>query len=222
MSESHARAYLDPGTPEEQSRRMFMAEATVVLSGIIGLIIGIPLIDSSIPGKKINELSGEAWSPLDQADWTKLTTSETPLKISFTRKDVDGYFLPQASEDYVWGVKMSPAQWDKMRKDRTDLFPPDAGKAEQVPYENSIYVAGYVIFSSICPHLGCRFAWDDGKSVFFCPCHNSTYTRDGEKIAGPAPRGLDPLPLRAMSGKAEIEWIRYKSSTPDRVLVSYS
>lgn len=222
MSEAHAQAYLDPGTPEEQSRRAFMANATIVLSGVIGLIIGIPLIDYSIPGKKINELSGKAWSPVDESDWRKLATSETPLKVSFTRKTTDGYFLPEATEDYVWGVKMSPAQWDKMKKDRTDLFPPDASKAEQVVYPDEVYVAGFVIFSSICPHLGCRFAWDTTKNIFFCPCHNSTYTRDGLKIAGPAPRGLDPLPLKDESGKAEITWIRYTSSTPDRIIVSYS
>jgi nitrite reductase/ring-hydroxylating ferredoxin subunit len=197
-----------------------MANATIVMSGVIGLIIGIPLIDYSIPGKRINELSGKVWSPVDQADWTKLTTSQIPLKISFTRKTADGYFLPEATEDYVWGVKMSPAQWAKMKRDRTDLFTTD--KAEQVTYPDEIYVAGYVIFSSICPHLGCRFAWDTSRNVFFCPCHNSTYTRDGLKIAGPAPRGLDPLPLREVNGKAEITWIRYKSSTPDRIIVSYS
>jgi Rieske Fe-S protein len=91
-----------------------------------------------------------------------------------------------------------------------------------VPYDNEIYVAGLVIFSSVCPHLGCRFAWDTGKNKFFCPCHNSEFTRDGNHVAGPAPRGLDPLPLREQSGKAEITWIRYKSSTPDRIVVSYA
>ena len=222
MSQAHAEAYLDPGTPEEQSRRAFMANATIVLSGVIGLIIGIPLLDYSIPGKKINELSGEAWSPVDEADWQKLATSDIPLKINFTRKTQDGYFLPEAAPDYVWGVKMNAAQWAKMKTDRTDLFPPDADKAEQVTYSNEIYTAGYVIFSSICPHLGCRFAWDTTKNMFFCPCHNSEYTRDGKVIGGPAPRGLDPLPLKDMSGKAEITWIRYKSSTPDRIIVSYS
>ncbi len=221
MSQSHAEAYLDPGTPEEQSRRAFMANATVVLSGVIGLVIAVPLIDYSIPGKKINELSGKMWSPVDEADWKKLAGSDTPLKVSFTRKTTDGYFLPTATEDYVWGVKMSPAQWDKMKKDRTDLFPPDADKAEQVTYPEEIYVAGFVIFSSICPHLGCRFAWDSSKNIFFCPCHNSEYTRDGKVIGGPAPRGLDPLPLKDVNGKAEITWIRYKSSTPDRIIVSY-
>ena len=222
MSQAHAEAYLDPGTPEEQSRRAFMANATIVLGTVIGLVIGVPLLAYSVPGKKINELSAEAWSPVDANDWTKLTTSAAPLKVSFTRKTTDGYFAPEGASDYVWGVKMNQTQFDKMKAERTDLFPPDASKSEQVPYASQIYTAGYVIFSSICPHLGCRFAWDDSKSIFFCPCHNSTYDRTGERTGGPAPRGLDPLPLREQSGKAEITWIRYKSSTPDRVIVSYS
>ena len=31
---------------------------------------------------------------------------------------------------------------------------------------------------------------------------------------GPAPRGLDPLPLREQNGKAEVTWIDYQSNTP--------
>jgi len=218
-SESQASAYLDPGTPEEQSRRQFMANATIILAGIVTLIIGVPLIDYSIPGKEIDELAGETWSPLDQSDWQKLTRSEIPLRVSFARKQTDGYFLPHAVEDYVWGVKMSEAQWETMKRNRPHLF--EAHSATTVPYVNRIYVAGFVIFSPICPHLGCRFAWNANMNRFLCPCHGSVYTRDGEHVAGPAPRGLDPLPLREREGKAEITWIRYKSSTPDRVVVSY-
>ena len=147
MSQVHAEAYLDPGTPEEQSRRAFMANATIVLGTVIGLVIGVPLLAYSVPGKKINELSAEAWSPVDAADWTKLTTSDAPLKVSFTRKTTDGYFAPEGASDYVWGVKMSQAQFDKMKAERTDLFPPDASKSEQVPYVSQIYTAGYVIFT---------------------------------------------------------------------------
>ena len=196
-----------------------MANATIVLSGVIGLVLGIPLVDYSIPGSAINNLSGRQWSPLSASDWKNLTTSDVPLKVSFTQKTTDGYFLPEATEDYVWGVKMSSAQWVKMKQDRKDLFGSD--RAAHVTYEEDIWIAGYVLFSSVCPHLGCRFAWDTTKTRFFCPCHNSEFTRDGEHVAGPAPRGLDPLPLREENGKAEVTWIRYKSSTPDRIVVSY-
>lgn len=198
-----------------------MANATVVLGTAIGLVLGIPLIAYSFPGKAIDDLSTEAWSPLKDEDWKKLASSDLPLKISFTERIKDGYFAPFAADDYVWGVKMSDAQWQQMQQDRTDLFGP-ADPNSHVKYDKEIYVGGYVIFSSVCPHLGCRFAWDTGKNRFFCPCHNSEFTRDGEKVAGPAPRGLDPLPLREQNGKAEITWIRYKSSIPDRIIVSYA
>ena len=59
---------------------------------------------------------------------------------------------------------------------------------------------GFVIFSPICPHLGCYYNWSDAQNKFMCPCHGSQYTFDGTHIAGPAPRGLDPLPLREQSG----------------------
>jgi hypothetical protein len=123
VSEVHAKAYLDPGTPEEQSRRAFMANATVVLGGVIGLIIGVPLLISSVPGNAINSLSGEQWSDLSEDDLKKL--AEVPAKVTFTRKSTDGYFAPEGAEDYVWGVKMTPAQYDEMKKDRQDLFGTD-------------------------------------------------------------------------------------------------
>jgi Rieske Fe-S protein len=79
-----------------------------------------------------------------------------------------------------------------------------------------------VIFSPICPHLGCRYNYDANANKFACPCHGSQFDNQGKHIAGPAARGLDPLPLRAQSGKAEIEWIRYQPTIPDRIVVSYS
>jgi cytochrome b6-f complex iron-sulfur subunit len=53
-----------------------------------------------------------------------------------------------------------------------------------------------------CPHLGCSvpynpsFEFNGVKGWFRCPCHNSTYTKDGGIIEfGPAPRPLDVFPL---------------------------
>jgi Rieske Fe-S protein len=81
---------------------------------------------------------------------------------------------------------------------------------------------GFVIFSPICPHLGCRYAWSDALNKFACPCHGSQYTNYGEHTAGPAQRGLDPLPLRDQSGAAQITWIQYEQNVPDHVVLSYS
>ena len=49
-----------------------------------------------------------------------------------------------------------------------------------------------------CPHLGCTVPWRKdfsflGRTGWFrCPCHGSTYTKEGGiLVAGPAPRPLD-------------------------------
>jgi menaquinol-cytochrome c reductase iron-sulfur subunit len=46
-------------------------------------------------------------------------------------------------------------------------------------------------YSPQCTHLGCAYHWDQGKSEFICPCHNSVFSVDGKVLDGPAPRPLD-------------------------------
>lgn len=47
-----------------------------------------------------------------------------------------------------------------------------------------------------CPHLGCRVPFCETSKRFECPCHGSVYNIKGERLEGPAPRGLDRFPLR--------------------------
>jgi cytochrome b6-f complex iron-sulfur subunit len=53
-----------------------------------------------------------------------------------------------------------------------------------------------------CPHLGCTvpynpsFDFQGRRGWFRCPCHNSTYTREGGVLVfGPAPRPMDVFPI---------------------------
>jgi menaquinol-cytochrome c reductase iron-sulfur subunit len=46
-------------------------------------------------------------------------------------------------------------------------------------------------FGPQCTHLGCAYHWEESKSEFICPCHNSIFAVDGRVISGPAPRPLD-------------------------------
>jgi cytochrome b6-f complex iron-sulfur subunit len=46
-----------------------------------------------------------------------------------------------------------------------------------------------------CPHLGCTVPWDEPSGEFHCPCHGSVYDRFGVRIAGPAPRPMDLMPM---------------------------
>jgi cytochrome b6-f complex iron-sulfur subunit len=50
---------------------------------------------------------------------------------------------------------------------------------------------GFFSLSAICTHLGCLTTWKQEEGQIACPCHGSRFTREGQKIAGPAPQ---PLP----------------------------
>jgi cytochrome b6-f complex iron-sulfur subunit len=54
---------------------------------------------------------------------------------------------------------------------------------------------GFYALSAVCTHLGCLSTWKADAGVIACPCHGSTFRRDGTTIAGPAPA---PLPWLRM------------------------
>jgi len=215
-----AQAYKDDGTPEEQSRRTFLANATLAVGGVIGLVLTVPLVVSLVPESLIapDKGAGGTWADLPKEQFDKIDAKPgTPIQVSFNFQYADGYFPPSSDDQSVWGLKLSPEQAANFKAKRPDLFGSPAG---EVKYP--AIVMNYVLFSPICPHLGCRFAWNDAATRFICPCHGSQFGTEGDKLAGPAPRGLDPLPLREKDGKAQVTWIQYKSGQPDRVIVAYS
>ena len=48
-----------------------------------------------------------------------------------------------------------------------------------------------VAYAPQCTHLGCAYHWDQRRTHFVCPCHNSVFSLDGKVQEGPAPRPLD-------------------------------
>jgi cytochrome b6-f complex iron-sulfur subunit len=61
---------------------------------------------------------------------------------------------------------------------------------------------GVIALWTKCPHLGCTVPWNgsfnfSGRTGWFrCPCHNSTYTKEGGVLVfGPAPRPMDVFPI---------------------------
>ena len=219
MAVHEAQSYKEPGSPQEQSRRTFLANATLGVGGIIGLVLTVPLVTSLIPASLLDPKAsaGGVWADLPADQFKKITDDGTPIKITFDFKYGDGYLPPANDEQFVWGVKFSPEQEAKFKAQEATYF---AG-LDKVGYP--IITAGYAMFSSICPHLGCRFNWVGDQKKFVCPCHGSQFSSpEGTKVGGPAPRGLDPLPFRQQNGAAQVTWIQYKSGTPDRVVIAYS
>ncbi len=61
---------------------------------------------------------------------------------------------------------------------------------------------GLVALYQKCPHLGCTVPWRGdfefaGKKGWFrCPCHASTFTREGGVlVSGPSPRSMDTMAI---------------------------
>jgi Rieske Fe-S protein len=206
--------YDAPQSEDEITRRRFMANATLTIGGLVGLTLAVPIVGSLLPPKSS---AAGSWSPLSaqELDLLQKATSK-PVKLTFLLKFVDGYLPEQSVPEYCWGIRVDNNE--KFMAARPDIFSGPSGKAD-VPFD--VVNMGFVIFSPICPHLGCYYSWNEAQNRFMCPCHGSQYTFDGTHIAGPAPRGLDPLQLREQSGAAEVMWIVYQSNTPARIVVSY-
>lgn len=66
---------------------------------------------------------------------------------------------------------------------------------------------GFLALYWKCPHLGCTVPWsppeDPGR--FHCPCHGSIYERNGQKIAGPAPRSMDLMAVEIRDGRVVVD-----------------
>jgi Rieske Fe-S protein len=62
--------------------------------------------------------------------------------------------------------------------------------------------AGVVALAGYCTHLGCTIPWrpefkfGSEQGWFRCGCHGATFTRAGDRVYGPAPRGLDAHPVQ--------------------------
>ncbi|MBC5810525.1 MAG: hypothetical protein GIW95_06700, partial [Candidatus Eremiobacteraeota bacterium] len=158
---AHAMAYEDPGTPEEQSRRQFLANATLAIGGVIGIVIAVPCAVSLIPESLISteKSKGGVWTPLPESDMAALQKStDAPVKMNIAFKFQDGYLPPADDNQSVWAIKLSPAQAAAFQKNRADLFANPGGKVDYPAVNMS-----FVIFSSICPHLGCKYEWNTGE-----------------------------------------------------------
>lgn len=69
------------------------------------------------------------------------------------------------------------------------------------------------VLSAVCPHEGCEVAWEQNLNRFSCPCHESYFAADGARISGPAPRGLDPLPVRVQDGTLQVQYVSKEQAT---------
>jgi Rieske Fe-S protein len=64
-------------------------------------------------------------------------------------------------------------------------------------------------FNASCPHLGCAVYWQDTERNYYCPCHKSSFTKDGVIVPpSPSARPLDTL-LVEIRGENEV-WVKFQ------------
>jgi menaquinol-cytochrome c reductase iron-sulfur subunit len=71
--------------------------------------------------------------------------------------------------------------------------------------------ADVTAFSPQCPHLGCGYRWVDDQEHFLCPCHDSTFSIEGEVLTGPSPRALDRYDVRVEGDRLWLGQVRKSS-----------
>lgn len=87
--------------------------------------------------------------------------------------------------------------------------------------EKTVYVTkdargNLQVVSSICPHLGCTIPWVSEKKVFGCPCHGAVFAADGERISGPALRGMDTLDAEVQDGQVMVRFQYFRQLVADK------
>jgi len=75
------------------------------------------------------------------------------------------------------------------------------------------------VFSPVCTHLGCFYAWNGKTAHFECPCHASVFDIDGKVLGGPAPRPLDTLPFKVENGVLFVQWEQFKAGTREKISI---
>ena len=78
-------------------------------------------------------------------------------------------------------------------------------------------------FNTTCPHAGCSVSYGEATQSFDCPCHNSSFTRDGEKKTSdsgrenPSPRGLDPLDVKVVGEDVYVKFQNFYTGKHERI-----
>ena len=84
--------------------------------------------------------------------------------------------------------------------------------------QHQVYVLpGNQVVSAVCPHEGCEVAWEKETNRFSCPCHESYFSADGSRLAGPARRGLDQLPTRVQDGTLQVQYQSFENNSTETI-----
>jgi Rieske Fe-S protein len=80
------------------------------------------------------------------------------------------------------------------------------------------------VFHATCPHAGCAVTYVDGAKAYHCPCHNSSFDINGQKLNqpgkdNPSPRDMDTLEVdadRLQRGEIWVKFVDFYTGIEDK------
>ena len=204
-----------PELERSVKRRSFFANFTHAIGFLIGLPLAFPIL---------RYLMKPMYAPFDN-QWLKIGNSgkikqeDVGVQFKYKRKIKEAYMPEQEIDKNVWVLKATPKVLESIYQGKDMEFRDALGKTLWTNKKDVPYIA----FSGKCPHLGCGFKWRTHKTlgqVFLCPCHLSIYDAAGKVLDGPAPRALDPLPIKVTAaGEITIIDMEFKAGTKAQVRI---
>ena len=149
-----------------------------------------PFLSQVIPPASIDPSTGEKNYPIAGGfAYPRIKAGTFGGKFTLDKKvsaftDTDPPFLVPDGKFYV--AKVSPES-----------------TVQPVPNEDgTVNDANLMALYQVCPHLGCLVPYIASEKRFICPCHGSTYERNGQYVRGPAPRSLDQFRVTVVNDNA--------------------
>ncbi len=176
---------------QEMDRRRFLHGIVLAVGGIIGTLLGLPIVSYFLsPALKDNEVYAQV-DQLARPRWLVSTRSGQGGGSSGWITVADASEIETAKpveKAYAWRRKEG---W-MTTSGRSSVW--------LVKNEDGTFTA----FDPHCTHLGCPYSWNEEQKLFLCPCHNAAFTIDGQVVQGPPPRSLDHYEVRVEDGKVII------------------
>ncbi len=201
---------LEQGVP----RRTFFNNMTHAIGTLIALPLVFPVLKYLM--KPMYKPFDNQWFSVGNVK--KIKKENIGFQFKFTRGFKEAFMPEQMIEKNIWVVKATPEVQKAVYGGKDAKFHDNKGDLLHVNKKNSPYIG----FSGKCPHLGCGYKWRRTKNfpdgVFLCPCHLSIYDEAGKVIDGPAPRGLDVLPMKVdAAGEIKIIDVEYKAGVKNQI-----
>lgn len=164
-----------------------------------------------------NELQTKETEPCDCQSSPKSTRREFMLKLGMGLNVLAGAMMGIPIIGYLFSSFFKPASLSWISLGPIEHFP--EGKTRLANYPNPtrqswdgetanipcwvrrIEGEKFQVFAINCAHLGCPVRWFEESKLFLCPCHGGAYYEDGERAAGPPPRGLYTYPVKVVNGE---------------------